>query len=263
MSTPPVAPIHAEAIVAPPPIPAAPSVARPFRLRPGRVEIWRIDLDEHRHRLAEMREVLVADESQRAGRFRTALDTDLYVLTRGWVRMLLGAHLAVDPRLVVIERGWNGKPFLGQGQGRGDARFNVSHSGSLACVAITLDHEVGVDVERISAGVATDRLAERFFSPGEVAALDAVEVENRDEAFFTCWARKEAYVKALGSGLAEPLDRFEVSVLPGQQPALVEVAGRPGEAARWTMLDVPVGDGYVGALAVRGTGLEVGYWRGP
>jgi phosphopantetheine--protein transferase-like protein len=142
-------------------------------------------------------------------------------------------------------------------RGRPDLRFNVSHSDGLALYAIARGREVGVDVEQLRELPRAERIAERFFSTEETAALKAEPAERRVEAFFTCWTRKEAYIKARGDGLAHPLDQFAVSLVPGE-PARLWVAGDGDarEIARWSLDALPLAPGYVAALAARGRG-----WR--
>ena len=110
------------------------------------------------------------------------------------------------------------------------------------------ERELGVDIEKIRAGVEREGIAERFFSPGEVAALRAAPVEERDEAFFRCWTRKEAYVKARGGGLSIPLDSFEVTL--GRERAALS---RASDSEGWTMAALEPAPGYAGALVVEGS----------
>ncbi|HVQ39755.1 MAG TPA: 4'-phosphopantetheinyl transferase superfamily protein, partial [Pyrinomonadaceae bacterium] len=122
-----------------------------------------------------------------------------------------------------------------------------------ALYAISNGREVGVDLEFMRNDLADEKVAERFFSAGEIRSLQAVPIESRKEAFFNCWTRKEAYIKARGEGLSMPLDEFEVSLTPGEPAALLINHQEPAESNRWTMLSVPVPAGYVAALVVEGS----------
>src|SRR5919199_1621700 len=139
------------------------------------------------------------------------------------------------PPQLCFTYGRHGKPALATGTGGVPLRFNVSHSHGLALYAITRDREVGVDVERIRPEVAQEKIAERFFSPREVTVLRALPTPLQATAFFACWTRKEAYIKATGDGLSLSLKQFDVSLAPGEPVALLHTIWDPQEAARWAL----------------------------
>jgi 4'-phosphopantetheinyl transferase len=147
-----------------------------------------------------------------------------------------------------------------EGVSRG-LRFNVSHSQDLALFAFSVARELGVDVERMDPAVASERIPEHFFSPGECAALRALPTEQQPEAFFACWTRKEAYIKAKGKGMAIRLDQFDVSLVPGEAAALLKTAEGPREACRWSLHALSPAPGFAGALAVEGQGAKLRGWR--
>jgi 4'-phosphopantetheinyl transferase len=233
----------------------------PPALSERRVDVWRVSLDDDADRIDARGRVLSADEADRARRFRSPVDRDIYVLTHGLLRILVGEYAHTDPAALVFGEGARGKPTLPAGRNSTGLWFNVSHSDRLACVAITAAGEIGVDVERAAPDMAATRLPERFFAPGEVAAIRRLPDADQDAAFVRCWTRKEAYVKALGTGLGEHLDRFEVSIAPGAPAGLVWTADRPDEPARWTFHDLPVDAGYAGAVAVRSSGIDLACWQ--
>ena len=125
----------------------------------------------------------------------------------------------------------------------------LSRAGSLCIFA---GREVGVDLEFIKEDLAGDKIADRFFSASEIVALKNLPPELRQQAFFNCWTRKEAYIKARGEGLSMPLDEFDVSLAPGEPAALLRNHKEPAEVTRWTMQSIPVPSGYVAALVVEG-----------
>jgi 4'-phosphopantetheinyl transferase len=139
-------------------------------------------------------------------------------------------------------------------------RFNLSHSHEVACCAVACGREVGVDVEHLREGVEVMSLAAHFFSRGEVAALGALPPDQKPRAFFNCWTRKEAYIKAKGEGLSHPLGEFTVSLEPGSPAALLSTERDPAEAARWSLTELPFGDDYAAALACEGPAPVV-RWR--
>ena len=237
----------------------APSVWPP-PLRAGDVHVWRIGLTASAEELSRLASLLTADEHARAARFHFERDARPWTVARAALRALLAGYTGAAPSAIELETGPHGKPRL-RGAAR-DVRFNLSHSGELALCAIALGQEVGIDVEAVRADRAGDDIARRFFAPAEVSALAALPAAARVEAFFTCWTRKEAYVKARGAGLALGLDRFEVSLAPGAAAALLATHDEPAEAARWQLGALDPGPGYAAALVVEGR-AAVRCWQWP
>ena len=182
------------------------------------MHVWRAALDVPESQVRSLWDTLTADERQRAEHYVFEKDRTHFVVARGLLRVLLGRYLRQDPPHLRFTYGPHGKPALATDTGGGALRFNVSHSHGLALYAITRGREVGVDVERIRPEVAQEKIAERFFSPREVTLLRALPAPLQATAFFACWTRKEAYIKATGEGLTLPLDQFDVSLLPGEPP---------------------------------------------
>lgn len=195
---------------------------------------------------------LSPDERARAERFRFAVHRDRFVVARALLREILGVFLGVAPGRLAFDYGARGKPSLARPFAAEDLRFNLSHADGLALYAITRGREVGVDVEPVRPLPDAERIAARFFSAREQAALRSLAAPERAEAFFACWTRKEAFLKATGDGLSRPLDAFDVSVLPGLPARLERVEGEPHEAGRWSLAEVRPDLGYMGAVAVAG-----------
>ena len=182
-------------------------------------------------------------ERARAAAFAFPRERDRFVISRGLLREALarwgggtpaGQEIAVDPL---------GKPRLGGTCGQGRLRFNVSHSGDLWACALAVGVEVGLDVEEIDPARDVASLATRYFAPGEADRVLALEGAERVAAFHRVWTRKEAWLKAQGFGITIPLDSF--SVVHGDA------------VGRWTLVDLDLGPGLAGALAVEGSGCEV------
>lgn len=232
------------------------------------VHVWRARLDVSGAELALLRDTLAQDELDRAQRFHFPRDRDRYIAAHGALRVILGSYLGIAPNRVQFDPATSphGKPRLKQPTARGQAVFfNISHSHELALYAVACGRDVGVDVEYVRPNLAEGRIAERFFAPGEVASLRGLPAHEQPLAFFNCWTRKEAFVKARGEGLSLPLDRFEVSLAPGQPPALLRVVDAPDEAARWSLHAFAPAAGYVAALVVEGRGwrLSAYDWQYP
>lgn len=220
-----------------------------LKLVPGEVHLWQATLDD---RLAEgLKHFLSDDEGSRADRFHFAKDRNHFIAARVLLRTLLGAYLGIDSDKLRFAYAEKGKPYLEESQ-RSGINFNLAHSHGRALYAFSNGREVGVDLEFIRADLTDEKIAERFFSPREIETLSTVPAELRKEAFFNCWTRKEAYLKAGGAGLSMPLDEFDVSLAPGEPAALLRNDRSPAEVARWKMRSIPMPAGYVAALVVEG-----------
>ncbi len=227
------------------------------------VHVWRADLDRKTSEISKLQQTLSEDERARAARFHFSHDRSRFIVARGVLRAILGRYVNVPPGQIEFRYEYNGKPGLAAACEEDELRFNLSHSHGLALYAVASGREVGIDIEYIHATKADDGIAERFFSPAEVAALRALPAKKRTRAFFTCWTRKEAYIKARGTGLALPLDQFDVTVDPGQPAALLSTRGDPEEASRWSLRDLDPGPGCVAALAVEGGSWQLRCWSWP
>ena len=225
---------------------------RDLALESDEIHVWRAAADATGLQLEDLRQTLGPSEQARAERFSFRRDRDRFVIRRGLLRAILGRYLATDPGRLQFDDGAGGKPALAPQFSGTQLRFSVSHSAGLILYAVTRGREIGVDLEAIQPAIAQERIPEHFFSPREVAALRALPADAQAEAFFACWTRKEAYVKAKGEGLALPLDSFDVSLVPGEPAALLRTAGDTQEASRWSLQALAPGWGYVAALAVEG-----------
>jgi 4'-phosphopantetheinyl transferase len=217
------------------------------------VHVWRLGLDRPTE---EFRDLLDTDEVARANRFHFEKDRNHFVVARGFLRVLLGRYLQADPKQLKFSYGAWGKPALDGEFRESRLRFNMSHSHGVALYAVTEGREIGIDVEHVRADFANDDIARRFFSPFEVGVLCELPDDDRIAGFFRCWTRKEAYIKATGRGLSQPLDGFDVSLGPA---ALLR--NEDGAPERWSMADIEVGPGYAGALAFEGPVTNIKYWN--
>jgi 4'-phosphopantetheinyl transferase len=132
-------------------------------------------------------------------------------------------------------------------------RFNLAHCDDVAAYAIGTGGEVGIDIEAVRVMSDADQLAGRFFSNAERKAYRALEPAERPIGFFNCWTRKEAFIKAQGDGFGYPLDRFDVSLAPGEEARLLRVGDEAGDACGWRMMTFCPAPGFVGALVTEGT----------
>jgi 4'-phosphopantetheinyl transferase len=208
-------------------------------------------------------QILAEDERKRALRFRFQKDRTHFTVARGILRALLGRYLVQPPAHLQFLYNEYGKPRLGDSDEENALRFNVSHSHGMALFAFTRGRDVGVDIEYMLADRAEMSIAQRFFSPHEVKALQAVPEQQRMQAFYSCWTRKEAYVKTRGLGLSLDLTLFDVSLAAGEPAALLNIR-EPGQRLEdWALHDLAPGAGYAGTLALKGSPCRVVRWELP
>jgi 4'-phosphopantetheinyl transferase len=202
----------------------------------GEAHVWRTPLEQPAERVDEFLRTLDDDERARASRYHFDKHRRHFVVARGVLRLLLGRYLDARPEDMSFSYGSHGKPSLAGKHRASLLRFNASHSGELAVYSFVQEYEIGVDVEYVKSNFATEEIAERFFSASEIETLTALPKPGRAAEFFRLWTRKEAYIKAIGTGLSHPLNEFDVTV--------------PIE--NWSITDLEVGTGYAAALAVNG-----------
>jgi 4'-phosphopantetheinyl transferase len=213
------------------------------------LHVWRVAADRTEDDVGRLAAMLDADEIERAHRFHFDTDRRRFISRRGMLRKVLAGYLDLPAATLRYRLAPHGKPELVDDLPI-DLRFSLSHSSGLALIAVARDREVGVDLERVTPGRADPGVARKFFAGAELAALQEFDGGDWIEAFFQCWTRKEAYIKARGEGLSFPLHRFEVSLGPDQPARILRVAGDAAEAHRWSMLDLCPRPGFAGAVVV-------------
>jgi 4'-phosphopantetheinyl transferase len=208
-----------------------------LRLKEGEVLVWTAELDSVTEtRLEQLARLLSQDEEQKASRFRFERDQKRFTVCRGILREILGTYLKKDPKKIDFNYGPQGKPYLkgSDRQADGSLYFNVSHSSGWAIYALGLG-EVGVDLEFVRPIPEMQALVDQYFSVAERRAFGSVLPNLQLKAFYHCWTRKEAYVKACGGGLQIPLDQFDVSVDPELPAQLIRVQQTPGDQLPWSL----------------------------
>lgn len=216
-------------------------------LAPGQVHVWAVPLHGDPEPFAAL---LSAQERQRLERFRFADHRRRFQIGHGALRTILAGYLGVGPKDLEFRQGPRGKPYL---VGAGPF-FNLSHSGKLGLIAVS-ETELGADCEKVRHLESLTEIARKHFSPAEFAVLDGLAGEARQLAFYRCWTRKEAYIKAIGAGLSMPLDTFDVTL--GADPALLACRDSGEDPRRWSMLDVSPGPEFVAAVALRTPAAQV------
>jgi 4'-phosphopantetheinyl transferase len=220
------------------------SLAAP--LEPNVLHLWQKPLIESEDAISACYELLLPEEREKASRYRVERPRQDFILTRGTLRSLLSKYLQRDTREITLDYTEYGKPLVRDSS----LHFNVSHTNGLAVLAFVLNREIGVDVEKIRPQSDAKKLAERFFSDYERRALRDLTEDNLNAAFFRCWTRKEAYIKAVGEGLSMPLSQFDVSLEPNPDQALLATRPDPNEVTHWLVRNISVTAGYAAALAI-------------
>ena len=247
----------------PSPVPPWRSPPETLVLGSDEVHVWRATLDQTPSQIQRFLNNLAADEQARAERFYFERDREHFIVARGVLRAILAGYLNRVPECLSFCYSSHGKPALAGESDEDAIRFSVSHSHGVALYAVTRGREVGIDLEHIRSDLAVAEIAERFFSRREVAMLRTLPTEAQRQAFFRCWTRKEAYIKARGEGLSLPLDQFDVSLAPGEPAAVLGTQRYPSEASRWSLQELTPAPGYVAALAVEGHGWRLTCWQWP
>ena len=235
--------------------------APPFELVPGTVHVWHLDLDCPPVDAASLAKILSPDEIRRAEAFQFEQLRLRFVVGRGLLRVLLADYLGVAPETVAFTYGSHGKPELKADSTGTETAFNLTHTDSVALIAISLNRRVGVDCERVRFLDDMHQIAEKFFSPAENRMLDRLPDAKFLTAFYRCWTRKEAFVKAMGEGLSYPLNHFTVSIEASESPCRVEFPEAASEPYAWFVYSLPVASSYLGALAVEGPITALYQWR--
>lgn len=217
-------------------------------LEDDRVHLWHANPAQRTALLPYFSSLLSRDENARRERFHFESDQRNFAFARGMLRALLGTYLQTDPRQLRFDYSEFGKPSLAEREG--ELEFNLSHTQGAVLLAVCCRRAVGVDVERVREDFRPQEIAQRFFSAAEQRALLGLPEEQQQEAFFRCWTRKEAFLKARGSGLSYPLAQFDVSIAAGD--AEVELRTRPdaAEAEGWRIMPAPAPEGCQAAVAV-------------
>jgi 4'-phosphopantetheinyl transferase len=220
------------------------------------VHVWQASLRQTQAVVQQLHHTLSSDEVERAKRFHFADDRDAFIVARGILRWLLASYLHAEPERLTFCYEPAGKPYLSDSFAD-QLYFNVSHSHDMALFAISHQPKIGIDIEYIRPILDMEHVAANTFSRNENAELRSVPHHLALEGFFNCWTRKEAFVKAIGSGFSFPLQDFDVSLTPGRSAKLLFVAGSESEAARWSMHDLKFSPDYAAAVALEGSGDSI------
>jgi 4'-phosphopantetheinyl transferase len=212
------------------------------------IDVYTITLEAEPSEVNRLYVFLSPEERDRADRFRFDRHRREFIVSRGCLREILARYLHIAPAAIGFVYNSFGKPQVEGSR----LRFNLSHSGAWAMLAVSAEGiDVGIDIERIDAAFVQDEIPEQFFSPSEVAALRSLPAAEQTDAFFRCWTRKEAYIKARGLGLSLALDSFDVTLTPGRPAAFLHGAGN------WSLQELAAPNGYAAATSAEGQAFSV------
>ena len=235
--------------------PAKPALSR------NEVHLWRTTVEVPAFDFARLQGLLSSDESARAAGFLFEGDRHRFVIARGFLRAILSLYLHCTPTELHFKYTEYGKPSLANPHVDSNLDFNLAHSGKQALYGITLERAIGVDIEQIRREFASEEITRHFFSVGEARRLLSIPTNDRPKAFFDCWTRKEAFIKAKGVGLSLPLNQFDVSLSPEEPTLLLETKWDKKERSRWSLRAIDVGPNYSAAVAVEGHDWQPSYWQ--
>lgn len=245
-----------------------------LQLIPDTVDVWLFSLNQPPARLNELKKLLSTDELARAERFIQQSASEQYVAAHGILRILLSRYLNIKPEGIVIKQDIHGKPLLADhfdiiseqatnpslppNCNEPTLNFNLSHSHEAGLIAISPDRAVGVDIEYLKREFEYMKIARRFFSPTEYEVLQNTRIPLQKNAFFSAWCRKEAILKALGTGISGGLGNFDVSLSTEpcteiiKPPEYLQAKANPNSKAKWCIQNLPAVDSYTHAVAAEG-----------
>jgi 4'-phosphopantetheinyl transferase len=217
------------------------------------IDVWRFDLVEQERDWT----ILTPDEIRSARRIVVAEKGDRKASARANLRRILARYIDTPPQDVKFVYGEHGKPMLAE---QDEPQFNLSDSGSMGLVAVSRQARIGVDIELAREDRSFTGIADRFFAQAESDALRALSPEDRPAAFYRAWTRKEAYLKAWGTGLTFASNRFTLDYV-GDGPGTLLTTEMPNDdVSRWHFRGVELGRDYSGAICFEGSDRPIRWW---
>jgi 4'-phosphopantetheinyl transferase len=222
-------------------------------LTPSDVHIWRVGLEQPASEVTRLGDFLSEDEQAKAQKFANLTLQNQFIVGRGYLRHILSQYVHLAPSQLQLSTGKWGKPTLA---GFPMIRFNLAHSKNLAVYAVTYRRAIGIDLEFLRPVSNYEAIAHRHFSKNELTKFLSKPQDQRDLAFFTCWTRKEAYIKAIGQGLVFPLENFEVSLEFEAETKILYSSKSPTEAEHWSVKTFVPLENYLASVIVENHALN-------
>jgi 4'-phosphopantetheinyl transferase len=237
---------------------------RNLHLRPNEIHVWWAALTHYDDRLSrKFYRILSLEEKKRAACFRFRKDRESFIIRRGTLRHILGSYLSLKPNQLHFSCGKHGKLELANTVSQGGIHFNVSHTQGCALYAFSINREVGVDIEYVRDIPEMKQIVQQFFSKSENAFFHTISASQRKEAFFSCWTRKEALIKAIGVGFHYSFDKLTVSMVSSEPTKLVEIRALEEERTQWSIQNLELTNRYKAAIAYKGQNCNLfnfGWW---
>ncbi len=231
-----------------------------LKLSPDCIDIWKVNLKKEDRNIFLHAQYLSSEEHARAEKYVNGKKSREFIITRSVLRNVLGHVLSVNPKHLLFDYTNVGMPVLPTRSGHPEICFNVSHSYDIALIAISIEQAVGIDIEKIRDDIDYEAMSKRFFSDNEYHNIMKYEGKERTHAFFATWTRKEAIVKAMGTGIASGLKSFDVSVDPSAPAALMETRWDDDLNSTWILNTIDADDDYFACLANSGEDKTLRYW---
>ncbi len=230
-------------------------------LHDDEVHVWLASYKMFHAQLPELHNLLAIDEAKKSAQFYFEKDRERFIVTHGLLRKLLAGYTNTPPAQLNFQYNIYGKPALASSVQKKLLDFNLSHTQDLIVYAFTSIRAIGIDIEYRRTDIEYEQLARRYFSPFEHAELRRLPLPLRQQAFFDCWTRKEAYIKARGMGLSLALDSFDVTVQLDAPVKLLASRESAQEATRWRFAPLPMSSDYAGTVVAEGQDWQVHHWQ--
>lgn len=224
-------------------------------LSDAEVHVWLLPLQQQPHRLEDLAKTLTQQELARSSRYHFERDRNRFIVARSLLRQLVGQYVGIPANAVQLLTNSHGKPHIETGEGLAPFEFNLSHSGDWAVAGFARGVAVGVDIEEIRPVPDMADVARHTFAAREAMSIEALPEHQRVDGFYSCWTRKEAYVKAVGLGLSVDLKTFNVHVTPTRHVDSIRYADT---GAVYRVEGLRPLQGYLSAIAVEIPGATTG-----
>ncbi len=215
-------------------------------LKDDEIYLWLVNLKLEKKSIEYLERTLNSDEIEKSNKFHFEKDRNSFIVARGSLRIILSKYFFVTPQEILFNYNEYGKPFLDYPKTK-NINFNLSHSKDLALVGVTKYGKIGVDIEHLNREIVTKDIVKNYFSKNEIVELFDLPADKQLKGFFSCWTRKEAYIKAEGKGLSIPLDSFDVTF--GQDSPKISRIDKENNPRNWNLYNQNIDENYCAAIA--------------
>ncbi len=228
-----------------------------INLNENEVHIYYVMINSAKQFIPFLKKYLSNEEKLKVMKYIFEKDRAIQMISRSVLKNILSRYLSDKTEDVIFSYNQFGKPFISENKNPDSIRFNLSHSGNMILYAVSRKRNVGIDVQEINKTVSVTDIIEHYFSDHEIAQFKSLPEELMLKAFYSCWTRKEAYIKARGKGLSFPLNSFSVPVFPGLCSKLLH----DDEGTGWSLTDIISSPEYTAAIAAEGNNLTYHFFK--